>query len=86
MECPECKKGKIRVFDGIMCSCCHYPLICDECHQCFMVACGPPFSGDALPPEYPMKPNVKMSKLLKIHKLDEEILKMPLLDDFKKKE
>ena len=49
MDCPKCRKGKIRVVTGFACSCGHHPLVCDGCSQQFTVSHSAP--TEALPPE-----------------------------------
>jgi len=82
MECPECKKGKIRVIIGLICSCGHNMLGCDniECNSMFAVDCGAPFDGSKLPPEYPVKLEGVKDLNEMTHKM---IADSPLLEDFK---
>jgi len=73
MDCLRCNKGKIRVIEGMVCSCGHHMLACDniDCMSIFVVECGPPFDGTKLPPEFPMTVNESMMKSME--KVNEDI-------------
>lgn len=88
MQCPECEKGEIRIIKGVMCTCGHHPLICDNCLSIFGVECGAPYEAQKLPPDFPMSLNEGMTSTFQ-EMMDgkddfkEQVGDFPTLDDFK---